>query len=80
MRTNLKVLRVKNNLSQQAAADSLGVSRETYVSVENGKRDGSLKLWFSIQNVFNVPGAEMWELMQNDETEPKKNRCCPSAS
>lgn len=66
MRTNLKVLRVKNHLSQEEAAEKLAVTRATYSSVEGGTRAGSQKFWRKVQETFDVPDADMWPLMKND--------------
>ena len=38
MNTFLKKLRQKNNISQEFLAKQLGVSRPTYVQLENGSR------------------------------------------
>lgn len=66
MRTNLKVLRVKENLSQGEAAEKLGFTRATYSSIEGGTRAGSQKFWCKVQETFNVPDADMWPLMKNE--------------
>lgn len=65
MRTELKVLRVKHNLTQQEAAEKLGVSVSTYNLVENGNRDGSKAFWQGVQAVFKLEDGEVWQLMQN---------------
>lgn len=65
MRTNLKVLRVQKQLSQEDAAEKLGCTRATYSAVEGGARAGSQKFWQNVQNAFNVPDADMWPLMKN---------------
>ena len=67
MRTDLKVLRVKNNLTQKELADKVGVSYPTYNLIEQGKRIGSTKFWRAIQAVFNLSDAEMWQLYTNKE-------------
>ena len=66
MRTNLKLLRVKNHLTQIQMADELGVGRQTYAAVEVGRLRGSEELWKSVQARFGVEDAEMWALMQNE--------------
>lgn len=67
MRTNLKVLRVKHQLTQQQLAEKLGVSYATYNLVEQGKRKGSTEFWQRIQALFNLSDAEMWQLYANKE-------------
>ncbi|WP_292980505.1 helix-turn-helix transcriptional regulator, partial [Oceanicaulis sp. UBA6590] len=41
--------------SQAALADKLDVSRQTVISIENGKYDPSLPLAFRIARVFGLP-------------------------
>ena len=67
MRTNLKLFRVKNNLSQLQMAEKLNCTRATYSSIECGSRDGRQSFWKGLQSAFAIPDANMWELMQNDE-------------
>ncbi len=43
-----------HDLTQEALADQLRVTRQTVVSIENGKYDPSLPLAFRIANLFNV--------------------------
>lgn len=66
MRTNLKLFRVKKNLSQDEFADAIGCTRATYSSIESGKRDGRLTFWNDVQTAFNVPDSEMWALLKNE--------------
>ena len=67
MRTNLKVLRVKQHLTQAEIATKLGVSYATYNLIEQGKRKGSTEFWERIQTLFNLTDAEMWQLYANKE-------------
>lgn len=60
----LRQLRVKlGNLSQEEMAKALGVSRSMYAAIENGKRYGTLKFWRKLQETFNVPKDEVFEMM-----------------
>ena len=65
MRTELKVLRIKNHLTQTQLAEKLGVSYATYNLVEQGKRKGSVEFWGKVQQVFNLTDADMWQLYAN---------------
>lgn len=67
MRTNLKVLRVKNSLTQDDMAKKIGCSRVSYSNIERGIRQGSTNVWNSIQQVFNIKDEDMWELMKNEK-------------
>lgn len=66
MRTNLKVLRVKNNLTQEEMSAKLGVARCTYAAIETGKRDGTKYFWQTVQKTFHIPDSEMWTLQKQD--------------
>ena len=66
MRTNLKVFRVKLNLTQQDIADKIGVTRATYSAIETGIRNGRQFFWNELQRVFNISDEEMWQLMRKD--------------
>lgn len=67
MRTGLKILRVKQHLTQQDIANKLGVSYATYNLIEQGKRKGSTEFWAKLQQIFNLTDAEMWQLYANKE-------------
>jgi len=54
MKNRLKVFRAMHDLTQEALADKLRVTRQTVVSLENGKYDPSLPLAFRIAGLFNV--------------------------
>jgi putative transcriptional regulator len=43
-----------HDLTQEALAEKLRVTRQMVVSIENGKYDPSLPLAFRIANLFNV--------------------------
>jgi putative transcriptional regulator len=54
MKNRLKVFRAMHDLTQEELADRLRVTRQTVVSIENGKYDPSLPLAFRIASLFNV--------------------------
>ncbi|RPJ60461.1 MAG: transcriptional regulator [Dehalococcoidia bacterium] len=60
MQNKLKVFRAMHDLTQEALADKLRVTRQTVVSIENGKYDPSLPLAFRIANLFNVKIDEVF--------------------
>lgn len=62
----LKILRIKNNLTQKDVAEALGISVAAYSLIENGKRKGSIENWSKLQKVFNLKGDETWELLNKD--------------
>lgn len=62
MRNELKVLRVRNGLTQQQIAEKLSVSVSTYNLIEQGKRRGSQEFWLKLQKEFNLKDGEVWQL------------------
>lgn len=66
MRTNLKVFRIKQGLSQVEISSKIGCNRATYSAIENGTRDGTFKFWNKLQQAFELPNCDMWELIRND--------------
>ena len=66
MRRNLKIFRIKQNLSQTEISDRIGCSRATYAAIESGSRCGRQTFWSDLQKAFELPDSEMWPLMTND--------------
>jgi putative transcriptional regulator len=54
MKNKLKVYRAMNDLTQEGLAQKLGVTRQTIVSLENGKYDPSINLAFKTARLFGV--------------------------
>ncbi len=63
----LRLLRVRNGMTQDAAAKACGFSRSQWGEVEKGNQQGSRKFWEAVQKHFSVPDAEMWKLMKGGE-------------
>jgi putative transcriptional regulator len=59
--------RTERGLSQAELAARLGVSRQTVISIENGRYLPSLPLAFRIARVFDLPLDTMFT-MENEET------------
>ena len=53
MKTRIKELRAKYNLTQQDLANKAGVRRETIVYMEAGKYNPSLKLAMKVAKILN---------------------------
>ena len=62
MKTRLKELRARDNLTQVDLAQKVGVRRETIVFLEKGKYNPSLKLASDISNVFKMKIEEVFIL------------------
>jgi putative transcriptional regulator len=54
MKNRLEELRIKNGLTQQDLADRVEVSRQTIISLENGRYNPSILLAFRLARVFNL--------------------------
>ncbi|MBD3287250.1 helix-turn-helix domain-containing protein [candidate division KSB1 bacterium] len=52
MKTRIKELRSRHNMTQVELAQKVGVRRETIVFLEKGKYNPSLKLAYDISRVF----------------------------
>jgi putative transcriptional regulator len=53
--------RIQRGLSQAEVASALGVSRQTVISIENGRYLPSLPLAFRIARFFGMPVEKMFE-------------------
>lgn len=60
MKTRIKELRAKHNLTQEQLADRVGVRRETIVFIESGKYNPSLKLGFQIAKELSSSVEEVF--------------------
>jgi putative transcriptional regulator len=55
MQNRLEELRSKNGWTQQDLADRVEVSRQTIISLENGRYNPSLVLAFRLARLFELP-------------------------
>ena len=53
MKNRIEDLRKRNGLTQQKLAESLGVSRQTIISLERGRYNPSIMLAYKMAKVFN---------------------------
>lgn len=60
MRNELSSRRAERGWSQQHLADTLGVSRQTIISIEKGRFDPSLPLAFKIASTFESTIEELF--------------------
>lgn len=67
MRLNLKIFRIKRNLTLQGIAEKIGCKRSTYAAIEKGIRNGKQEFWLALQKTFDIPDAEIWALMHKEE-------------
>ena len=55
MRNNLRQSRVSKGYTQTQFAILLGITTRQYQRIENGKSDGSIKLWVKIKSLLEQP-------------------------
>lgn len=60
MRTRIKELRARYDLTQQDLAEKVGVRRETIVFLEKGKYNPSLKLAYDVAKALNSTIEELF--------------------
>jgi putative transcriptional regulator len=70
MKNRIKVYRAMRNLTQEALADQLGVTRQTILAIEKGKYDPSLELAFRISRLFRVSIDKMFFFESETEDQP----------
>lgn len=68
MKNTLKVERAKRDMTQQALAEAVGVSRQTINSIETRRFIPSTLLALQIAHVFGVPVGELF-LLEEEEGE-----------
>lgn len=61
MRNRVREQRVGQGMSQAELAAALGVSRQTVISIENGRYSPSLPLAFRIARVFVMAVEELFD-------------------
>ncbi len=52
MKNNIEILRKSKGMTQQALAATVGVSRQTIISLENEKYSPSIELAFKLARLF----------------------------
>ena len=66
MRNTIKVHRAIKELTQEALANKIGVSRQTINSIEKNRYVPSTILSLKLSEVFGVGVNELFELEEND--------------
>lgn len=67
MKNRLKVYRAMYDLTQEALAKKLGITRQTVLSIEKEKYDPSLELAFKIADQFDVSIEDVFSYQVNSE-------------
>ena len=66
MKTRIKELRARHDLTQEALANLVGVRRETIVFLEKGKYNPSLKLAYRIARSMDTTIDELFIFEESD--------------
>jgi putative transcriptional regulator len=62
VRNTIRTLRFQNGeMTQQQLADSVGLTRQTIIAIEQGRYSPSLEAAFKIARVFQVPLEEVFQ-------------------
>lgn len=69
LKTRMHEFRKTMNLQQAELAEKVGVRRETIVKLENGYYNPSLKLAMDVAKVFGKSVEEVFEFIEETETE-----------
>lgn len=67
MKTRIQELRKERSITQNALADKLDVTRQTIISLENGKYKASLILAHKIAQFFNTAIEDIFIFDKEDE-------------
>ena len=60
MKNQVKIARIKADLTQQQLADAVGITRQTVILIEKGKYNPSLKLCLQICYAVNAKLDEIF--------------------
>lgn len=63
----LKELRARHDLTQEALAEKVGVSRQSIISIEKGRYSPSVTLALRLARVLQVPVGEAFWLDDDEE-------------
>jgi putative transcriptional regulator len=74
MKNNVKLARMKADLTQQQLADGVGITRQTVSLIEKGKYNPSLKLCLQICYVVNAQLDEIFWISKEDYNNEENNR------
>lgn len=66
MKNHIRDLREKFGFTQQDLADRVCVSRQTVISLENGRYNPSIYLAYKISKVFNLNIEEVFIFEEDD--------------
>ena len=69
IRNHIRTLRFEaGEMTQQALADRVGITRQTVIALEKGKYYPSLELAFKIARTFERPLEQVFEYVTHDDS------------
>ena len=66
VKNNVNIYRKKNKWTQEDLAKIVGVTRQTIISIEQGKYVASLSLALKLAKIFNVKVEDLFEIEDGD--------------
>jgi len=69
MKNRLEEFRLQNRWTQQELADRVAVSRQTFISLENGRYNPSILLAFRLARLFNTPIENLFLYTEEEDHE-----------
>lgn len=67
MHNSIRELRKQTSMTQEELADLLHVSRQTVISIENGRYNPSLELAFKISKIFHKSIEEIFNYEEGEK-------------
>lgn len=64
MKSKIQELRKQHKITQEELASAVGVSRQTIISIENGKYTASLVLAYRISRYFNLTIEQVFDFSE----------------
>ena len=66
MDNEIRVCRARKRITQGELAGAVGVSRQTIISIENGRYDPSLDLAFRLARYFDMSVEDIFHYKENE--------------
>ena len=66
MDNEIRVCRARKRITQGELADAVGVSRQTIISIENGRYDPSLDLAFRLARYFDMSVEDIFHYEEQE--------------
>ena len=73
MKTRVKEMRIKHDMTQKRLAELTNVTTRTIISIETGQYSPSLMLAYRLSLIFGISIEELCCLKENKEMEDKGN-------